>query len=305
MRVMRTRMFQVAVAVAATGAMVLWSGTSASANSGDNRRGNDKPPVISITATDAGGFTLPSHVQAGLVTFKIGSTESTYHGIQGFRPQHGHTAAEVVHDLELGVGSSDPADHAAGAKALQTDAVLIGGAVTSSVAPISVTVPLETGTYYFFDLNDFFLGITPRLHTLKATGRFHWSEIPRFSAVITATMKGAQPGFNAPTDLSAKGTFLIRVTGDEVHEAVFRQTRPGITDAYVTQFYDAVVAGTPRPQSPWLDAQHGLQAMSPGRWAVVHVEFPPGDYSLICYVPSDEDGMPHAYMGMHQEVHLH
>jgi hypothetical protein len=303
MRIRGSRTLQVATAVVATGAIVLFTGNPASAS--DGGRHDDGPPVISITATDAGGFTMPSHVQAGFVTFKIGSPESTYHGIQGFRPQDGKTAADVVHDLELGVLSDSAADNAAGAKALQTDAVLIGGAVTTSFAPISVTIPLEAGTYYFFDLNDFFLGVTPRLHTLKAVGRFHFSKLPRYSAVIEATMNNMEPGFNAPSDVSANGTFLVKVSGDEIHEAVWRHTRPGITDAYVSEFYEAVVAGTTRPPTPWVDSQHGLQAMSPGRWAIIHINFPPGDYALICYVPSDESGLPHGYIGMHTMEHLH
>jgi len=44
--------------------------------------------------------------------------------------------------------------------------------------------------------------------------------------------------------------------------------------------------------------------MSPGQFAVFHLDLPPGLYALICYVPSDETGLPHAHMGMHQVVTL-
>jgi hypothetical protein len=177
--------------------------------------------------------------------------------------------------------------------------------VTWGTTPIKVTVPLHAGTYYFFDLGEIFVPIAPRLKTLHVTGGFQFSRLPRISSVIDAHMAGDDPRFRAPSDIDASGNILIYVTGDEIHEAVFRPTRAGIDDAYISTFYDAVLNGTPRPQSPWTGSQHGLQAMSPGRWAIMHIDFPPGDYSLICYVPSDESGNPHGYIGMHQVVTLH
>jgi len=177
--------------------------------------------------------------------------------------------------------------------------------VTSVFAPISVTVPLETGTYYFFDLNDFFNGIAPRVHTLRAVGRGHWSGLPRFSQSIFLIMNAQQqPRFIAPTDQSAKGTFLVVNPADEIHEAVWRSVKPGTTDDYIQQYYDAFLAGHPIAR-PWLDIQHGLQAMSPGRFAVIHIDLPPGLYAMLCLVPSDESGLPHGYIGMHQIVTLH
>jgi hypothetical protein len=290
----RSRIVRLALAVAAAGGLVLTSATSASAAPGH-------APTINISVTTADGFSMPSVVHAGFVTFSVSSPEVAYHGIQGFRPINGKTAADVVHDLELGVLSDNPADNAAGALALQTDAVLIGLAVTNGSATIDVTVPLEAGTYYFFDLNDFFEGLTPRLHTLNALGSPNWFGLPGFSQVIDATMLGDNPTFISPTSFDSTQNFLVVVSGDEIHEAVFRPVRAGITDDYINTFYDAVVNGTPRPPSPWTGGQTGLQAMSPGRWAVVHITIT-GSYALICYVPSDETGLPHGYTGMHKVV---
>jgi hypothetical protein len=296
MHLMRARLVQAAIAVAGGAGLLLASGTAANASPAPNLA-----PVINVSVTTADGFSLPSVVHAGFVTFNFSSPESDYHGIQGFRPENGKTAADVVHDLELGVLSDSASDNALGATLLQTDATLVGGAVTNGTGTISVTIPLDAGTYYFFDLNDFFAGFSPvRLHTLNVLGRFTWFGLPSFTSVIDAAMINDEPRFVAPTQLSTQENFLAVVSGDEIHEVVFRPTRDGITDDYISTFYDAVVAGTTRPPSPWIGGQTGLQAMSPGRYAVVRVDITPGPYALICYVPSDESGLPHGYIGMHQ-----
>ena len=32
---------------------------------------------------------------------------------------------------------------------------------------------------------------------------------------------------------------------------------------------------------------------------------PPGTYVLLCFIADDENGMPHAFMGMHKVIVLH
>jgi hypothetical protein len=257
-------------------------------------------PTIDVTVTTDGGFSLPAIVRAGFVTFRVGSPEDSYHGWQMFRLKNGATVDQVVNDLTLGVNGATFEENAQGAAQLLNDATLVGGVVTTPYAPIEVTVPLETGTYYVFDLNDIFNGVTPRVHTLRAVGTPNWKGLPRYSQVIQTVMEGDDPRFIAPSTLQANGTYLVvNSPSDEIHEAVWRQAQPGTTDQYVTDFYNAVVAGGPRPPSPWLDSQHGLQAMSPNRFAVIHIDLPPGTYALICYVPSDESGLPHGWIGMH------
>lgn len=295
------RLLRMGVAAAATGAMVLTTVTAAGVSASAAAPGIT---TIDTTVTVDGGFTLPASVQSGLVTFRMTGGDETSHAVQGFRVRPGSTLEEVMHDFDVTLLSSEFPDRAAGARALSEHAVLIGGVVTAPERAISVTVPLEAGTYYFFDLDD--LGTREvRLHTMQATGRFRVATPPRFTSVILTKMSHHEPRFITPTSLSARESFLFVNNGDEIHEVVFRRTRPGITDEYITEFYDAVLAGGPRPESPWLDVQHGLQSLSPGRWAITQIDLPPGDYSEICYVPDDEIGIPHAYEGMHKQVVLH
>jgi hypothetical protein len=264
-----------------------------------------KAPVVPIKITTADGFKAPKSVHAGFVTFKVSTPESTYHALQILRVNHGSTLTQVLADFTLGLSDSRT-DNAQGSRQLVKDATLMGGVVTSSYAPMSVTVPLTPGTYYLFDQNEVG-GTTPvRIHTLKATGRMDWAGMPRFSSVIGMVINGDDmPQFAAPTTLRADGNILMYGQGDELHEAVFRPILPNVDDAYITQYYKDLDAGLPHAPSPWTDIQHGLQAMSPGQFAVFHLDLPPGHYALVCLVPDDVTGIAHSHMGMHQVIDLH
>ena len=60
---------------------------AAATTQADQWRGH-RPPVISFTVTTKGGFTMPTSIHAGLVTFRIGSPEDG-HAIQGFFLKNG------------------------------------------------------------------------------------------------------------------------------------------------------------------------------------------------------------------------
>jgi len=267
--------------------------------------GHKTIPTIDITMSTAQEFTAPDKVHAGWVTFRVGSADSDYHGFEVARPNPGHTVDEVISDLQLGL-SGDPASNALGARQLVRDGTLMGGVVTSPYAPQEATLPLTPGTYYMFDFAEFDTGIPVNVHTLKVVGQMDWSGMPAFSSVIGMFINSdGMPAFAAPNDFGAQSNIFVYGQGDELHEAVFRPIKAGITDQYITDYYAALDAGLPHGPSPWTGIQHGFNAMSPGQFAVFHVDLPPGGYALACYVPSDETGLAHAHMGMHQVVTLH
>jgi hypothetical protein len=309
-------------ALVAGGGGALMATVAAAASAGSETAAGAAPgaggriPVISVVLTDA-GFTLPQRpVPAGLVTFKISSPEATYHALQGFRLKNGGTVADIIEALRGGV-NDDRAAAAAGHRTLLEKATLIGGAVGVQDGPIYVTVLLEAGTYYFLDVNDYFIeGLAnPRVHELRVVGQRGRIQLPAFDETILAVphdmagMEGdhATFGFESPAVLPLQGTYFMLNASDEIHDIVWRHAKPGTTDAYLDAYYDAVVNGTPLPgPSPWLEPNtHGLQGVSPGRWAVVSVAFAEaGDYATVCYVPSAVTGIPHTLEGMHLMVQM-
>lgn len=310
MSLMRSRRVRAAASVVASGALVLAMSAAMPATAAPAHGSSfGDPPVIDVSITTDGGFTLPASVRPGLVTFRVTTPETTYHGFQGFRTKNGATADQVVADLVEGL-SGDTVRAAAGAHALLEHSTLIGGVVPGAFGAISSTVLMTPGTYYFFDLNDIFIaGLVPRVHTMEVRGPIQGLRIPRIDAValLQTHNHGGEDmhSISIQGDLPANGTFLVVNTADEVHELVFRQVIPGTTDEYLTTYFNAVRDGTPRPPRPWVDIQHGLQAISPGVFAFLKIELPPAPYAAVCLVPSDDTGFAHAYMGMHKIVTLH
>jgi hypothetical protein len=267
------------------------------------------PPVISVTVTTDGGFSLPSKVHSGPVTFRFSTPENAFHAIQGFYLLPGATLDQVYEDFTNAL-SGVPELVVEGMAGLNAHIVEIGGAVTSPLAAQEVTIPMQKGTTYWLDLADVGVVSPPRTHVLRAHGHYKHARLPAFSAVFEATMDGHTPVIRGPSRFPHDGTFLGVVTGDELHEIVFRPVRTDITvtDAYISSWYDFVAGRTPTPPpfgTPWAGRQAGLQSLSPGRWAITKINLPPGRYAAICFTPSDElPGLPHAWTGMHQIVTL-
>ena len=282
------------------------SSPAAAATASNARHGNEHghTSLISVNITTTDGFSLPHSVHAGWVTFQVGTPESSYHALQVLRLKGHSTLSQVLADFTLGLSDSR-ADNARGSTQLVQDATLMGGVVTSSYAPQSVSIPMTPGTYYAFDQNEIG-GATPvRVHTLKVTGKMDWAGMPGFSSVVGMFINNMDmPQFAAPSSIQAKSNILMYGQGDELHEAVFRPILPNVDDAYITQYYKDLDAGLPHAPSPWTDIQHGLQAMSPGQFAVFHVNLPPGHYALVCLVPDDTTGIAHSHMGMHHVLDL-
>ena len=303
------RMLRIAGSMLTAGALVLSSqaavNASPAASEASLQQSLKDPPVISVNMTTDGGFSLPATVHAGLVTFKVSSPEDGFHALQGFSLNPGVTLDQVKQEIDDAL-SGDPAIVPTAIAALTSHITEIGGVSTTTYAPQSITIPMAPGTYYFLDVNTINNPpLTPVYHTLRAIGQFKWSRLPNFSAVINMSTEGPLT-FNAPSDLAAKGSFLAFASGDELSQVAFRPVVPGTTDAYISEFYKAVRNGTTRPPSPWTGAPVGMQALSPGRWAIMHIDLPPGPYALTDFVPSNEaPGWPHTYIGMHKVVTLH
>jgi hypothetical protein len=284
-----------------TGTLVLGA-TAASA--GTNPLAAAETPVVSVGVTTAGGVSVQSEVRAGIVTFEYAQQDADEHAVQMFRLKPGGSLSAVLQgfsDALLG----DFAARAAGVVAIDAGATLFGGALILPGHAIRVTVGVDAGTYYFIDYSDFGV-VTPRVATMEAVGAFVHSPVPSFDSVVVSNMQENHQMRFVPTqtEMSTTETFKFINASDEDHEVVFRPTRPGITDDYISEFYAAVLAGTPRPPSPWIGIQHGLNPVSAGLWAVVQIDLAAGPHAMICYVPSDETGISHGWEGMHVMVNL-
>src|SRR5262245_17460287 len=213
------------------------------------------PPVMSVHVTTYGGLALPSKVHSGPVTFRFATPESGFHAIQGFYLLPGATLEQVYADFGNAF-SGVPELVVEGMAGLNAHIVEVGGAVTSPFAAQEITIPMQKGTTYWFDLADLGDVSPPRTHALRAHGHYKNARLPAFIAVFEATMDGDDPVIRGPSRFPHDGTFLARVTGDELHEIVFRPTRTDftVTDAYISSWYDFLSGRTPTPPpngTPW------------------------------------------------------
>lgn len=257
--------------------------------------------AVPVEMTLADGFALPATLRAGWVTFEVRTPDVSpggfLHYLQGFRTRPGVAPDEVVEDLRRAL-SPDPATAAAAIVETGRDAELVGGAAIESATTVSVTLPLTAGTYWFIDLNDYFVpGQQVALRRLRVTGSFD-GRAPTADAAIGMRTAAGQPRFVAPPRLPADGTFLVANGSDEIHEMALQRVVPGTTDADLRRFFNN--GGTP------LFAEgnvRGMGSLSPGRVAFLHIDrFVAGPYALMDFVPGVDSGIPHTPAGMHKVV---
>jgi len=127
------------------------------------------------------------------------------------------------------------------------------------------------------------------------------SDVPRVDGKIIAK-KGLSWG--GSSTLPAEGRFLFKNKRDAgvPHFVQLQQVVEGTTaDAVI----DALLAGENGPPPPFLEAGLFTGTLSPGHGMTVDYDLPPGDYAVMCFFPDPKmKGMPHAYMGMVEIIHL-
>ena len=259
----------------------------------------DKPVHQSITVKMTNsGFTLPKKTHAGFVTLEVSTKDATGHQFQGVQFHKGVTQAQLVADIHEAI---NPKTAAAGIRHVQRDATLVGGAMVDPSTEVEDTIPLTKGTYWFFDFTQFFVphAPTPAFHRLDVDGPFVGG-VPRFSAVIDQVETKAGPRFHGPDNLKDGSTYLVRNMAGEIHELAFQRLNPGVTNKDLTLFFAGKLKKSPFAEA----ASRGLAAQSPGRFQLLSFHPKAGHYAMLCFIPDDKSGIPHAFLGMHRVVDL-
>ncbi len=97
---------------------------------------------------------------------------------------------------------------------------------------------------------------------------------------------------------SGKHTIRIESNGTQPHELQLVRLAPGKSAADVPLWVEKQVG--PPPGEPI----GGVPAMQKGSTAYITVDFTPGEYALICFLPDAKDGKPHFTHGMIQQLHI-
>ena len=255
------------------------------------------PTVLSITATGK-GYAAPASVQAGYVQVNLKNSSKAAVDIGFFRLKPGVTLAQF---RAVGIAVATEAAKDAGDRLNQL--VEMAGGVRN-VAPgtsNSVTLHLRPGKYVLASLtaddtthktaiSDGYLG------SLTVTGPALNNPPPAADYRINMV----DYRFVLPTHVMAgTHTWHILNSGKELHYALLAKLLPGKT------MKDAMKSLMGRDQSapPPVDFQHSTysEPVTKGQAEDVTWTLGAGDYVVVCFI-MNKNGVPHAQMGMAQEL---
>jgi hypothetical protein len=133
----------------------------------------------------------------------------------------------------------------------------------------------------------------PAVDTAGASAASAASTAPAANVVHVV---GKDFSLEAPAQIPAGLTTLhLMNEGKEIHQAQIIKLTEGKTYADFTAAMKAMKPNTPPPS--WVVFLGGPNAAPPGGTAAATSTLEPGNYALVCFIPSS-DGVPHAMKGM-------
>jgi hypothetical protein len=296
------RALSAVAAIALAGSGLLVTGGPAAA-----RERSSAPPVVHVHG-DGKVVTLSRHsVQAGRIRFTVDTThKQNGSNITMFRPVGHVTVKQLLAEVDH-VVSNDPKTAARGTRELNRDGRFYGLADVVVGTPAAVTESLRPGTYYLVDGGGNSKPSAFKVTTLRVlrsddgddNGDDSGRQASRHHATVLLT---SADRFVAPRVLPAHGSVSVRNVADTIHFMSFAPVKRGTTDAQIQAFFDS--GGNGQPPFALNGPSIGLDVLSPGRHALLSYKLPAGTYVLLCFIPDDKTGIPHAIMGMHKVVTL-
>lgn len=251
-------------------------------------------PPSTVTATTAGGggsrvnviardysFDSPATISSGIITMTLENEGAEPHHAQLARLNDDVTVEAFGGALMQGPEGVFPLVSFAG-----------GPGVIDPGGRAQVTLDLTSGTYVMLCFVETEQGV-PHL----ALGMLKPFEVAPPPSTAQAPQASGEVilkdfSFDVPTIQAGERTLRVTNQGPQVHEmAVLR------ADAPLPQVVQALMNFEEEP--PFEVADYGgLQAIDAGKSAWVTMNFTPGSYVLLCFVPDPETGLPHVELGM-------
>ncbi|MBD0741084.1 hypothetical protein BG418_06250 [Streptomyces sp. CBMA152] len=275
---------------------------NADASAGARHHHGPKPIDIGI---DTSGIHAQDDARGGLRTFRVHTDDVNGRQLQLLRPHHGVTLKKIFADLTKAV-SRMPVPTAQGITALRDEADAPGGAFVTRNVSESFTTRVKPGRLVLLDFSAF---LKDPAHPVFRVMHLHdgnqGSLRTDHRATVVTRETPAGPRFDVRGLHEAKDPILFHNAADELHEMQLQPVTPGTTDAQLQAYFDKIAAGKPAT-APFTGPALGLGAVSPGGTVLLRAHhLPPGTYALLCFIPDDKNGVPHAFLGMHKVVVLH
>ncbi|MEW2353791.1 hypothetical protein [Spirillospora sp. NPDC029432] len=261
-----------------------------------------RPYAAAIVVTPD-GFTAPASVPAGATAFRVGATDpdGAYIGVVRLRP--GVSKERYLADLERAYDDTDREGALAGARAVERDVVMHGGAAVLPGTPVTFTAALAPGgRHLVIDFKDVGSpGLAAKVRELRVLPRGARPALPPAEAEIVQVRTADGPRFRAPRTVRAGAPVRVANRSRQFNEAILMPVRPGTTRQDVGAFFVAMEGG-PQAPAPFTGGPVGMVPLSPGRSAVLAADLRPGTYALVTWLTDYRTGRMHAAQGMHEIV---
>lgn len=243
---------------------------------------------VTITARDF-AFDAPDTLAAGPTVIRLVNQGPEMHHVALARLDEGKNLQDVMDALAAGPSGPPPAwlVEVGGPNAPGT----VGGEsrATLDLAPgtyaLLCWIPSPDGTPHVMK------GMAKQVVVVPAAG----PAAPLAPAELEMELSDYAYTLSAPI---TAGTRTLRVTNSaqQSHEVLFVRLAPGRTAAEMAKFLEKP-AGTP-PGT----IVGGTTGMAKGLSNQLTIDFTPGEYALLCFLPDAGDGKPHVAHGMIQQI---
>jgi hypothetical protein len=232
-------------------------------------------------------FEAPDTIFSGTTTFRLINDGPDFHHIVLARLEDGHTVDELMRHMAHD-GPPPPW------------VTFVGGPNTPGLPgeETNATLNLQPGTYVM-------LCVIPapdgQPHTMKGMVK-PLTVIPARGA--TAAMPAADlvmvlDDYSFDTDMEIRAgrrTIRIENVAEQPHEVLFVKLEPGKTATDFLHFMH-------KPEGvPPGKVVGGNTPMARGEVNLVTIDFEPGEYALLCFIPDAKDGAPHFMHGMAKQI---
>ena len=171
--------------------------------------------------------------------------------------------------------------------------VFYGGATLDGQGPQRFGTMINAGRYLIVNLDK-------QVFTrMRVEGRRQARSLPRPTAVVNMV---GEDRFSTADAMPRSGWMRQSNKTDEPHFMDLNKVKETTTPRKVRRYFASGAEGEP----PWALRDHaGTMIISPGHTVVWKYDLSHGKYLEMCFWPSDEDGTPHAFMGMWHLTHLY
>ncbi|GAB2702257.1 hypothetical protein [Kitasatospora kifunensis] len=259
----------------------------------------DHPIEVSLGAS---GLQAPDTAKGGLVSVRVKTDDPNGRQLQLLRPHNGVSIDQVFRDLADAV-SPQPATAGAGIRAVRGEAELLGGALVTPQVHEQFTEEVTPGALYLLDLTalraDPAHPVSKQLNLVGTSGQ-NVNQARYDDGMVIEHDRRFQTEDVDHVHLA----YRVHNESDEIHEMELRPIGANTTEEQIQHYLEQVALGNPA-QSPFTGPATGFGAVSKDHGASIQAHgLQAGRYVLLCMVPDEQTGLPHAVLGMHEIVTL-